>query len=160
MFNIQINDGVVYMCLVDLSIQLHLCTFLHANLLSVMINFSFRMRMSFSFLAEVINRFTTTYSRLVRGPRSRLLFQHYPHRHAQAVRQAITGQMKDFDRTLQQLMVRNRVNVGVLAGRFKLTLAPLPWYVRTCAAIPPNDRSTSPTLARTRFNEPSRRLRA
>merc|ERR1712183_992314 len=43
------------------------------------------MRMSFSFLAEVINRFTTTYTRM-------------------AVRQAITGQMKDFDRTLQQLM--------------------------------------------------------
>jgi vesicle-associated membrane protein 7 len=63
-FNIQINDGVVYLCLVDLS---------------------FQMRMSFSFLAEVINRFTTTYTRM-------------------AVRQAITGQMKDFDRTLQQLM--------------------------------------------------------
>lgn len=63
-FNLQIHDGVVYLCLVDLS---------------------FQMRMSFSFLAEVINRFTTTYTR-------------------PAVRQAITGQMKDFDRTLQQLM--------------------------------------------------------
>jgi len=63
-FNIQVEDGTIYLCLV---------------------NMEFQMRMSYSFLADVINRFTTTFSR-------------------SAISNAITGEMKDFDRTLQQLI--------------------------------------------------------
>lgn len=75
----------------------------------------FQMRMSFSFLAEVINRFTTTYTRMVLFLLHRSTASACLNRRTrwcgrdvallQAVRQAITGQMKDFDRTLQQLMV-------------------------------------------------------
>jgi vesicle-associated membrane protein 7 len=63
-FNLQVNDGVTYLCLVEEG---------------------FSMRMSFLFLAEVVNRFTTTYT-------------------PQVIRSAITGQMNDFERVLAQLM--------------------------------------------------------